>query len=83
MDHYKRRKKTILEDTPQLSQYRKRLGNAEEETSLNISTTWELSFQQLRSGTTENNVGAKLLTLLAFFDEKDISEQLFAGFSIN
>ena len=83
MDHYKRRKKTILEDTPQLSQYRKRLGNAEEETSLNISTTYELSFQQLRSGTTENNVGAKLLTLLAFFGEKDISEQLFAGFSIN
>ena len=32
MDHYKRRKKITLESTPQLSQYRKRLGNAEEET---------------------------------------------------
>ena len=39
MDHYKRRKKIILESTPQLSQYRKRLGNAEEETSLNVFTT--------------------------------------------
>ncbi len=83
MDHYKRRKKTILENTPQLSQYRKRLDNAEEETSLNVFTTWELSFQQLRSEAPENNVEAKLLTLLAFFDEKDISEQLFAGFSTN
>ena len=50
---------------------------------MNVFTTWELSFQQLRSETPENNVEAKLLTLLAFFDEKDISEQLFAGFSIN
>ena len=81
MDHYKRRKRMILENTPQLSQYRKRLGNAEEETSLNVFTTWELSFQQLRSEALENNVEAKLLTLLAYFDEKDISEELFAGFS--
>ena len=79
MDHYKRRKKIILESTPQLSQYRKLLGNAEKETSLNVFTTWELSFQQLQSEASENNVEAKLLTLLAFFDEKDISEQLVAG----
>ena len=83
MDHYKRRKKIILESTPQLSQYRRRLGNAEEGTSLNVFTTWELSFQQLQSEVSENHVEAKLLTLLAFFDEKDISEQLFAGFSTN
>ena len=83
MDHYKRRKKIILESTPQLSHYRKRLGNAEAETSLHVFTTWELSFQQLQSKVSENDVKAKLLTLLAFFDEKDISEQLFAGFSTN
>ncbi len=46
-------------------------------------TTWELSFQQLLSNALENNVEAKLLTLLAFFNEKDILEQLFAEFSIN
>ena len=50
---------------------------------MNVFTTWELSFQQLQSEVSENNVKAKLLTLLAFFDEKDISEQLFAGFSAN
>ena len=81
MDHYKRAKKIILENTPQLSHYTKRLSNAEEETSLNVFTTWELSFRQLQSKLSENDVEAKLLTLLAFFDEKDISEQLFAGFS--
>ena len=83
MDHYKRRKRKILENMSQVSQYRKRLGNAEEETSLNVFATWELSFHQLQSEALENDVEAKLLTLLAFFDEKDISEQLFAGFSNN
>ena len=83
MDHYKRRKWMILESTPELSQYRKRLGNAEKETSLNVFTTWELSFQQLQSEVLESNVKGKLLTLLAIFDEKGISEQLFAGFKAN
>lgn len=39
MDHYKLRKRKILENTPQLSQYRKRLRNDEAETSLNVFTT--------------------------------------------
>ncbi len=83
MDHYQRRKKIILGSTPQLSQYLKRLGNAKEETALNVFTTWELSFEQLQSEAVGNDAGAKLLTLLAFFNEKDISEQLFAGHSAN
>ncbi len=83
MDHYKRRKKIILGSTPQLSQYIKRLGNAEEETSLYMFTTWELSFRQLQSEASEDGVEAKILTLLAYFNEKDISEQLFVGFSTN
>ena len=83
MDHYKRRKKMILESTPQLSHYRKRLGNAEEETSLNVFTTWELSFRQLQLEASEDGVEAKLLTLMAYFNEKDISEQLFAIFNAN
>ncbi len=83
IDHYKRRKRIILESTPQLSQYRKWLGNAEEEISLNVFTTWELSFRQLQSEASEDGVEAKLLTLLAYFNEKDISEQLFAIFNAN
>ena len=83
MDHYKRRREIILRHTLQLSQYRKKLGNTEKETSLNVFMTWELSFQQLQSQASENEVEIKLLTLFAFFHEKDISEQLFAGFRAN
>lgn len=80
MEHYKKKRERILKNTPPLSQYRKRLGKNEEETSLNVFTTWELSFQQLEIQASENNRETKLLTLLAFFDNKDISEQLFAEF---
>jgi len=81
LDDYKHRRKMILENTPQLSQYRKKLGNAEKETSLNVFTTWELSFQQLQSQTTRDGIETRFLTLFAFFDNKDISEQLFAKFA--
>ena len=77
---YKKQKEAILTNTLPLSQYRKKLGHDEKETSLNVFTTWELSFQQLQSQASANNVEAKLLTLFAFFDNKDISEQLLADF---
>lgn len=48
---------------------------------MNVFTTWELSFHQLQSQSSENDFAAKLLTLFAFFDNRDISEQLFAEFS--
>ncbi len=50
---------------------------------MNVFTTWELSFRQLQSETSEDGVEAKLLTLLAYFNEQDISEQLFAIFNAN
>ena len=80
MKVYKKQREAILTNTPPLSQYRRKLGNDEKETSLNVFTTWELSFQQLQSQASANNVEAKLLTLFAFFDNKDISEQLLAEF---
>ena len=89
MDHYKHRREMILKNTPQLSQYRKTLGTASQEaslctssqeTSLNVFTTWELSYQQLQSQTTEDSHEVRLLDLLAFFDEKDISEEIFAAY---
>lgn len=49
MDHYNRRRKLILEQTPQMSQYRRKLNDADKETSLSVFTTWELSFQQLKA----------------------------------
>ena len=82
MKYYKDQRETILKNTPLLSQYRKTLGNDEKETSLNVFTTWELSFQQLQSQASANDLDAKLLTLFAFFDNTDISEELFAEFNV-
>jgi hypothetical protein len=87
--HYKRQRLSILQQTPQMSQYRRKLGklnDADKETALNVFTTWELSFQQLlasEASDTSNigrNMESDLLTLFAFFDCKDISEELFQSF---
>ena len=80
MGIYKQEKEEILKNTTQLSQYRRRLGDTEKETSLNVFTTWQLSFQQLLSQTSEDSAAVKLLRLLAFFDNNDISEWIFIEF---
>src|SRR5205814_2178617 len=76
LDHFERRKHIVLKETPQMSQYRRRLNKSEEETSLSVFTTWELSFRQLEEDTEGVNK-ADLLTLFAFFNCEDISECLF------
>lgn len=81
VNDYKERKIFILKNTPQLSEYRRRLGDDEKETSLNVFTTWDLSFEQLQLQTSENSPEIKLLTLFALFDNKDIPERLFSVFS--
>ena len=80
MDHYDRRRHVILNQTPQMSQYRRKLNEGEKETALNVFTTWELSFQQLKDEESRNKRIADILTLFAFFDCNDISEQLFEAF---
>jgi tetratricopeptide (TPR) repeat protein len=80
LDHFERRKDIILKETPQMSQYRRRLNQSERETSLSVFTTWELSFQQLEDEDTDGVNMADLLTLFAFFDCKDISEGLFKAY---
>ena len=80
LNDYKCRRELILKNTPQLSQYRKKLGDAEKETSLNVFTTWELSFRQLQSHSTEESLEIRTLTLFAFFDPKDISERFLADY---
>ena len=77
IDHYNQRREIILQQTPHMSQYRRTLNGAERETTLNVFTTWELSFQQLQAGETVSNRKADLLTLFAFFDCRDISENMF------
>jgi tetratricopeptide (TPR) repeat protein len=76
MDHYNMQRKDILQQTPQMTQYRRKLTDEAKETALNVFTTWELSFQQLQTKSTGID-SEDLMTLFAFFDCKDISDQLF------
>jgi tetratricopeptide (TPR) repeat protein len=80
MVHYKRQRGAILQQKPQMTQYLKGLNNDDTETALSVFTTWELSFQQLQTSGLSGGLEADVLTLLAFFDCKDISEQLFKTF---
>jgi tetratricopeptide (TPR) repeat protein len=79
MDYYKRQRKAILDQTSQMIQYKRKLTDEAKETALNVFTTWELSFQQLQTKSTESN-SEDLMTLFAFFDCKDISDQLFGTY---
>ena len=81
MEHYKRRKELILKNTPQFSQYKRKLNSSEKETCLSVFTTWDLSYSQLESRGDESRTALRLLTLLAFFDNKNISENIIAAYS--
>ncbi|KAI9859482.1 MAG: hypothetical protein M1813_006624 [Trichoglossum hirsutum] len=77
MDHYNNRKEKVLNETPEFWEYRKKLGDAEAETSLSVFTTWEMSFEQIGAGGNGRRNKEHLLIVSAFFDNKYISEELF------
>ena len=77
MSHYDHQRKAVLQQTHQMTQYRRKLNDEDKETALNVFTTWELSFRHLQPQQ------ADLLTLFAFFNGKDISEELFEKFLAN
>lgn len=63
-----------------MSEYRRNLdgGFADaKETALNVFTTWELTFQQLQAVDTAERHREHIMTLFAFYDSKEISEELF------
>jgi hypothetical protein len=73
----------LKETTPEMSQYRRKLGGAEQETSLSVFATWELSYQQLLTMDTDDKCIADLLTLTAFFAEGGVSESLLKAYRNN
>ena len=78
LDHYERRKKMILNHTPDsVWEYRRTLGDAEDQTSLSTFTTWEMSFQQIAQDESEQRNIGHFLTLAAFLNPAKISEDLF------
>lgn len=78
VDHYKTRKNDILRSTPKVWEYRKK--DEDQEISLSVFTTCELSFERLVQ---ESHLGAhysQLLSLLGFFHSGDISASVFSTF---
>ena len=75
--HYKSRKAFVLSHTPQLWEYQRRLGEEEHKSSLSVFTTWELSYEQIGNDDEHRSQIGHVLTLSAFFDSTDVSEDIY------
>jgi NB-ARC domain len=64
---YESRQKTILQEVPRMTQYRRKLSDNDQEIPLNVFTTCELSFQQLLANENSRSSSGQLLTFIAFF----------------
>ena len=74
---YERRKRNFMTETPRVWQYRRSLPGMEEEISLNLLTTWELSFSLLDADMEHGGRLGDVLTLFAFLHPIGIREGLF------
>jgi tetratricopeptide (TPR) repeat protein len=77
LDHFNHRRKVVLSKTPDIWEYRRKRNETEAEQSLNVTTTWELSFDQIAGEPNELESKRHLLTLSAFFSGQNISEEIF------
>lgn len=77
ISHYNKRKEVVLREIPEQWEYRRKTAAAEREILLNVYTTWELSFEQVKGEETERRKKDHFLTLAAFFDNNKISEIFF------
>ncbi len=77
MEHFKNRQEQVLTETPKIWEYRKKINKTEAEQSLNVCTTWELSFEQIEGDLETQKYKWYFLTLAAFFNNINISEALF------
>ncbi|KFX92080.1 hypothetical protein O988_07432 [Pseudogymnoascus sp. VKM F-3808] len=79
MEHYTERKEKVLREIPDLWDYKRRLNiDSEVMTRLTVFTTWELSVQLITGTPTAQKDKIHLLTLAAFLDSKEVSDDLFA-----
>ncbi|KFX96894.1 hypothetical protein V490_03085 [Pseudogymnoascus sp. VKM F-3557] len=79
MQHYTERKEKVLREIPDLWDYKRRLNiDSEIITRLTVFTTWELSVQLIAGTPTAQKDKIHLLTLAAFLDSKEVSDDLFA-----
>ncbi|KIJ50252.1 hypothetical protein M422DRAFT_116234, partial [Sphaerobolus stellatus SS14] len=73
------RKTELFKATPSIWQYKYKQSNAEKETVLNVATTWEMSLSLLETSVGQPSKDLQdILTLLAFFHPRAISEDIFS-----
>jgi tetratricopeptide (TPR) repeat protein len=77
MSEYNARKTKVLQEIPAHWEYWKRLESSEVEQALSVFTTWELSLGMIGGTEKEKRAKHRFLTLVAFFDNKLISERYF------
>lgn len=77
MDHYHERRVAVLNHIPELWEYKKRLGDAMDDSSLSVFTTWEMSFQQVGMDDIQKYKKTHFLTISAFLNNQNVVEDLF------
>lgn len=78
MLHYAERKERVLNEVPELWDYRRKMGtDAEIETKLTVFTTWELSIELISGSPDARKDKNHFLTLAGFFDGTEVSDELF------
>jgi hypothetical protein len=82
LEHYDKRQEEVLNETPGLWEYKRKLKPSQEiETKLIVFTTWELSFDLITRDEKTRGDKEHILTLTAFFDGNEISDTLFEPYS--
>ncbi|KAI6080945.1 hypothetical protein F4821DRAFT_40840 [Hypoxylon rubiginosum] len=73
ISHYEQSAREVLQSVPSLWEY----NDPATREAKTVSTTWNLSFTLLKPNTPTGALKVTVLSLLAFFDEHEISEELF------
>jgi hypothetical protein len=77
---YESRQKTILQEVPRMTQYRRKVSGIDQEIPLNVFTTCELSFRQLLANEDTRQTRGQFLTFMAFFYCSPFYEQVLMAF---
>ncbi|KAM3066473.1 hypothetical protein ACMFMG_012057 [Clarireedia jacksonii] len=82
MTHYTERKERVLNEVPELWDYKRKLKtDTEVETKLSVFTTWELSIELISGSPDARKDKDHLLTLAGFLDGKEVPDELFRCYS--
>jgi hypothetical protein len=80
LQQYHERRAAVLKHTPPLWEYRRKLGNGDDETPLSVFTTWELSFGHLRCSDADRVHLKRFLTVAAHYNITGLHEETFAAY---